>query len=126
MGDFWRASFIPAWSMAESGQGRRTIFRCDFLQWKSEARRFLCIDHQLGAGDWGIRLKEVPKLFWKMLSMIMFQSSGLKKIMESSMKEIDKDLDLFEIDLEATEQARSYIRNNRKQWLVRETYKRWR
>ncbi|WHX90551.1 hypothetical protein [Peribacillus simplex] len=32
-------------------------------------------------------------------------------------KEIDKDLDLFEIDFEATEQARSYIRNNRKQWL---------
>ncbi|MGG3495838.1 hydantoinase B/oxoprolinase family protein [Peribacillus simplex] len=32
-------------------------------------------------------------------------------------KEIDKDLDLFEIDDEATEQARSYIRKNRKQWL---------
>ncbi|USK70713.1 hydantoinase B/oxoprolinase family protein [Peribacillus asahii] len=32
-------------------------------------------------------------------------------------KEIDRDLDLFEIDYEATEREREFIRNNRKKWL---------
>lgn len=32
-------------------------------------------------------------------------------------KEIDRDLDKYEIDLDSTNEAREYIRNNRKQWL---------
>jgi len=32
-------------------------------------------------------------------------------------KEIDRDLDLFEIDYEATKREREFIRNNRKKWL---------
>lgn len=32
-------------------------------------------------------------------------------------REIDRDLDLYEIDMEATGKAREYIRNNRKKWL---------
>ncbi|WHY94777.1 hypothetical protein QNK12_15525 [Neobacillus cucumis] len=32
-------------------------------------------------------------------------------------KEIDRDLDQFEIDIEATNAAREFIRNNRKKWL---------
>jgi len=45
-------------------------------------------------------------------------------------REIDRDLDLYEIDTEATEKMREYIRNNRKKWLqedpdsVYEKYKR--
>ena len=31
--------------------------------------------------------------------------------------EIDRDLDQFEVDLEATKEAREYIRKNRKQWV---------
>jgi N-methylhydantoinase B len=32
-------------------------------------------------------------------------------------REIDRDLDQYEIDMEATQRAREYIRNNRKKWL---------
>jgi N-methylhydantoinase B len=36
--------------------------------------------------------------------------------------EIDKDVDLYEIDIDATKQAREYIRTNRKRWLEQDIH----
>ena len=38
-------------------------------------------------------------------------------------REMDSELDLFEVDEEATKKTREYIRNNRKKWLTEDIHK---
>ncbi|WP_083402250.1 hydantoinase B/oxoprolinase family protein [Bacillus sp. MUM 116] len=70
-----------------------------------------------GGGGLGDPLERDPKAILEDVADEYVSIDRAKKDYGVIIKEIDRDLDQFEIDFEATEQTRNYIREHRKQWL---------
>lgn len=116
LGNLRRLAFHSAWCSAhEEGEDAEflgTIFSNVKVKKGDKFTR-----PSAGEGGLGDSLEREPKDVLEDVIDGYVSIERAKKDYGVVIKEIDREIDLFEIDGEATEHAREYIRVNRKKWL---------